>query len=620
MDFAFILLITAALLVRLFFLLQSGNIIDFDEATFALMAKRVLEGEIPLFISGHSYSGSFISFVMAPFIACLGTTPLAIKLASTVLFLIFITLNYFLMKKLFSRRVSLFANLFIAFMPAGVMDVSIRVWGGHAELWSFAAGLLLLLACYFELDQPRLSKNSRLFLIGLTVGAALWIGEIFVLFLLPYLTYFFLRFRPEPDKSLLVWLGDYFLLKNVSIPRVLKPPLFLLHLFIVFFFSAHFLSLLLGAPMPSWFEGIAHFFKAKTPFQIKSMKLIAYLMMGEAVFVFIMGRVSFLERMARIQKVGLIALGFALGHLPALLFNTLGGEGLRIFHKSGSIPFSEFFLRFKDVFLNKFPNFILGLSYLKPPGFDNGQAILSLSFLSLIIFILFSTAVAYRKSFLIFGKMPQGFKPSYLVIFYLIMALTLFGNLISALEATRYLIPCYLALTGILGVFLGEVVWNRSKTLSLFLTFLIAGFFLYTNYEYYKDIPKNRFQNYQEIIQYLEKNNVRGGVASRNISHLLTYLTGEKIVFSASSPKERYLPHEKYIDSLRHKAYVFRETDSDLKLFQTNRALFTKVTATHRVDKFIIYLAEFPQAQGQSLDVSYSEWRPKSHLHFYLNQ
>jgi hypothetical protein len=615
-----VLLLFLALLVRLPFLLQSGNLIDFDEATFGLMAKRILEGEIPLYISGHSYSGSLVSFVMTPFIFLFGTQPIAIKLAPLLFFLSFFTINYFLLERIFSRPVSLFANLFFVCLPAGIFDLSSRAWGGHVELWPFASGLLLLLCLYFDSKIPEPKKNLILGGAGFASGIALWLNPLFFLFLIPYLFYFLLHRRQFPQ-SFGAFLNEAFWVKEGRVPLWLRVLLIGVHGFIVFFLLVQLVSLFPARLQGNALEPLIRMFGTDPPFRIKELMKIALFLLGEGIFLYLFAPSGPQERRSRLERLGFAGSGFVLGNLPALAFNLLGGEGLRIFHKSGFIFFQLLSSRFHDIFLHKIPNFVLGLGTI-PPSPSASFTIADRIWFFFLASLVLATAVLYRKGPSPVSRFPEESRPSYLAIFFLIGVFTLLANLVTTLEAERYLAPLYLALAVILGVFLGDFLWKRSRVLSCLLGVLIAGHFLYTGYLYYRTIPKQRSETYHEILDYLESRNVRGGFSSRSLSHILTFLAGEKMVFSTFLQPERYLPHEEYAQALRRPAYVFeKDGEADLQ-FQEKRALVRKVTESKTFGGYVVYLTERSELSGRAGNLPDGGWpaRPGFRLRLYLNE
>ncbi|MDP3921135.1 MAG: glycosyltransferase family 39 protein [Candidatus Omnitrophota bacterium] len=583
MDIGLLILLIAAFLTRLPSVLLAGNLIDFDEATFALMAKRILEGELSVYASGHSYSGSLVSFLMAPWIALIGNNPAAIRLTSLTVFLVFVAIFYLLMKKIFDRRVAVFSSVFMVFMPIGVFDISTRVWGGHSEIWPVAALLLYLLHRFFDSPAPVARPLRHLFLIGFVAGMAVWINSLFFLFLIPSILFFALRLGSRPGRH------------SRPQPTALRFLFAGIHLFILGYVVLQFYAMI---------QGSLH---GDPPFRMKELKKIVLLLVGEAVFLSLWNAADKKERMLQIKYLACTVLGCAVGNLPALVFNLLGGEGLRIFHKSGLIPFSLLAQRLHEVFVIKIPKFILGFS--ETPMFtslETGIAEWILLFLMLALMF----AVAWHKRA----------KPGYFMLFLFIALLTVAANVFSSLEAARYLVPLYWTLTVCLGIFLGEMLWPRSKALACILAVVIAGYFLFGNVRYYQNLPKDGLSQYRAIIDGLNENQVQGGFAPRSLSLILAYLSGEELVFSVHPDRARYLPYDQYAHLLKRRAHIFQMSDSAAADFRMNEPLFAKVINIIKTRQWVAYIVDEGEEPGEPPVPPYPEWRAHSGLHIYLNE
>lgn len=617
MDWTLALLLAAAFLIRLPFFLHSTDFMDFDEATFAAMARHILEGEFPIYIWGHSYSGSLTSFVMAPFLALLGSKALAIKLTAFTFFSAFIAIHYVLLKKIFSKTASVFASTLILLMPPGLLDDSMRVWGGHAELWPFAAAVLLCLFLYFDSPGSQKRKSQLLFLTGFFSGFGLWLNHSFFVYLFPCVIFFALRLRPSRE-SFFTALVQAFWLKKTNVPLLLRRSLVAFHFILGFYFLVQFAAMGREAFQGTWAEPLIRIFATDPPLRIKEMKAILFILIGEVVFLWMASASARGERQLRMKKAGTGAAGFTLGFFPALLFNILGGEGLRIFHKSGAISLAEFPLRARDIFLEKIPHFILGMppysSLSGPPEFRLPQTLGAL----LILGLLATAVIAYRKDFAIFGSPPQFFKPSYAVLFFLLGGFTVLTNLLSTLEAPRYLAPCYLALAAVLGAFLGQILWPRSKVLALLLAGLISGHYLTADFSFYREFPRHQTELYQQFFDYLNRHQIYGGLAPRMLSHPLTFLSEEKMVFAATSPQERYLPHEQYVNQLRRKALIFEKNEAEARQFQQDPQQMEKVFDSEIIGNYVIFLVK--ETDLQNNDLRYAEQVGRRGPRLFLNQ
>jgi hypothetical protein len=607
MGFTFWLLLALALVLRAFFLPEAGHLIDLDEATFGLMAKRILEGELPIYISGHSYSGSFIAFLTAPFIALMGTHPMALKLPLLILFAFFLALNQAFLKKTATPPVAAFGTLFLAVMPRGMLDVSMRAWGGHAELWSFAAGFWLLVARFLDSNKGR-GKASLLFASGLVAGTALWLSEMFLLYMAAFLLYAAWRTCPAPRGNFSRWLANLFWLRLPSL-----PPWFryfsVMHLVIAVWLAANLLGMLGVENIP---------FATDPLFRMKELKKIALYLLGEVFLAVLLANSDGERRKDLLKKTGLVLTGFLLGHFPAILFNSMGGEGLRIFHRSGFLAGPDLTARIHDLFCRKIPSLILA----SPPPFDAGE----------IAFILLMTGIVLA-AFLAFRKQAN----CCIQPFFFLALFTVAANALSTLEAERYLAPAYLAVANILGFFLGAVLWKRTRAGACLLAFVVAAYFLRSDWQFYREIPRGRLEGFKSVLEYVKEKGLHGGRAPRSLSHILTFLAGEEVVFAAYSQEERYLPHHRYAESLSRQAYVFETDDSAHELFKNDASLAGQILEKQEIGRYIVYIVAEkqpapparadeneprpPAESGRSpqADVPYSLWKPKPHLRLYLN-
>jgi len=613
-----ILLILAAI-VRAPFVLQGINLFDFDEATFALMAQRLLEGELSLFISGHSYSGSFISFIAAPFIAIFGNTVFPIKLTTLLFFLSFIAVNYSLLKKITNKSVAVFATLLLIFMPPAIFDVSLRFWGGHAALWVFQAGVLVLLYQYF--DGPSKFFNGRLlFFIGILSGCALWMSEMVVLFLVPFALYFFLRNRKPKEDSIFSWVLKFFKLSYFRLPKNIRLIFQCWHWFLLFFIFIHLFSLVIANSSLveiAWLKKTLKIFGAIPPFQMKTMFKVVFAFSLSTIALYVLHAKPF-SKLLIAGNLGPLLGGLLAGYFPALLFNVAGGEGLRIFQKSGILGPEALWSRASLIFTQKIPQFIFGFGDTYYSPVTDLQQIGAWCFLSITVIGLVVVIFKLRKDWMVlFQPTKYKLKPSYICIFFFVIILTLIANLGSTLEAARYLAPIYLSIAVILGFFFGKILWQNQKWLSIVLLLTISLHSGFSTYQYYKAIPLQRGPSYVSLIDYLQKNDIQGGHASRTVSHILTYLSGEDIVLSTYLQKERYLPHEEYTRDLNNKAYVFETDDSTAEFFRNNPDMFPKVTNQKEFGRYVAYLV---QEKPTEIDKSYEPREHKFPISLYLNE
>jgi 4-amino-4-deoxy-L-arabinose transferase-like glycosyltransferase len=166
---ALILLLGAAL--RLWMLAHDVPVVDSDEGAFGLMALHLRHGDWSVFLWGQFYMGTFETFLIAPFVAILGPSPVALRLAPMLLGLAFMLTTYLLASRIYSPRVGLASAALLAIGSPFFVVLSVRAYGGYVETLVFG-NLLLLLALAGE--SPRGRRLVVAALMGLVAGVALW--------------------------------------------------------------------------------------------------------------------------------------------------------------------------------------------------------------------------------------------------------------------------------------------------------------------------------------------------------------------------------------------------------------------------------------------------------------
>lgn len=166
---ALLLLLGAAL--RLWMLAHGVPTLDSDEATFGLMALHVPSGDWSAFMWGQPYMGSLEAFYIAPFVALLGPSTLALRLGPMLLSLLFIATASLMASRLYSRPVALATAVLLAVGSPFYLVLSERAYGGYVETLVFG-NVLLLLALFG--GSTRAGSARALALIGLIAGLALW--------------------------------------------------------------------------------------------------------------------------------------------------------------------------------------------------------------------------------------------------------------------------------------------------------------------------------------------------------------------------------------------------------------------------------------------------------------
>jgi len=107
--------------VRLPFLVRGEQFFDSDEAVEGLMARHVWQGEWPVFLWGQGYKGVPEVYLTSALLRVAEPTPLLLKLATAIVFAVFVALQFLLVERLSSRRIAwATAALTIVSTPAAV--------------------------------------------------------------------------------------------------------------------------------------------------------------------------------------------------------------------------------------------------------------------------------------------------------------------------------------------------------------------------------------------------------------------------------------------------------------------------------------------------------------------
>jgi Dolichyl-phosphate-mannose-protein mannosyltransferase len=176
------LAITVGVVLRLWLALGPLGRPDSDEAVVGLMALRLLHhGQLGAFYWGQSYGGSLEAVLVAPFLALLGTTTLALKLPSILLGLASSWLIWRISRHFFTPPVAAGAALLSLFWPIAL------VWFGTKERGFYpltaALGLATVLLAVDIDEQPR--RAWLWFGMGVATGVGWWMSPDMAYYALP---------------------------------------------------------------------------------------------------------------------------------------------------------------------------------------------------------------------------------------------------------------------------------------------------------------------------------------------------------------------------------------------------------------------------------------------------
>ncbi len=578
-----VLLLTLSLIPRLFLLSQKGfEIFNADHAVFGLMAKHILEGKWMVYYYGQGYMGSLEAFMGAFIDLIRGMDLYSVQLAPLAFYLLFLIVNFHLLKKLFGVEVSLIANLLLALSPPGLTLLSVTALGGYPETLFFGSLILLGFVLYSE------SKNSWvLFSAGLASGIGFWVNNLIVMYLVPIGLFCFLRSKFWKKISVEWNWRRIFLLEGVNVPLFIRIAASLIHFGVFLFMVWNAVSFFTG---PEISLGGLKVPMASPPFLIKKIKQMV-VTLGIDLIVLSLWALGPKKIGKKLKPSFPWIMGFLLGGSPAFLYTIIGGEGYRVIHGSGIVFAKELPAQFNLVIWQGLVEGIWGVPvhFLGQGGMRAALAwVVLLLSLGLFIYYCFS----YKKEW---GNLLR-LRPcsySYPIFPFLLTIIVLDICLLSNLQAGRYLMPLYFSFAVIFALALSGLKRKIGKICWLMLLFLLAhqG---YANFEFIQQIPhRDKIkQGHEAMLQLLETKGIRGAYAHYTTSYVLTFQAKEKIIVAPYRSPDRYPVYTKSVDQLDRVAYIFQEDDFFIVPFQKaldqNKVSYEKIS----VEPFWVFIID----------------------------
>ncbi len=164
-----------------------------DEAIVGLMARHILQGELPIFFYGQSYMGSLDAFLVAAGFLLLGEAVWVIRLVQLILFAGLLITTAWLGRVAFGNwRAGLLAAALLAIPTTNVSFYTTVSLGGYGEA-VLIGNLLLILA----IRQSRQASNTGWMLTGLLAGFGLWANGLTLVYSLPAFLFMLSHRRAE---------------------------------------------------------------------------------------------------------------------------------------------------------------------------------------------------------------------------------------------------------------------------------------------------------------------------------------------------------------------------------------------------------------------------------------
>ncbi len=173
--------LTAALALRLYFIVTPHGVIDADEAIVGLMARHILRGEFPIFYYGQTYMGSLEANLAALAFALGGASPLVLKLSGLAQALVLVGLTAELGRRTLGAGLGLVAGLFVALPPMFLTVWTLKTRGGFVA--TLVLGTVILLLAHRAVEASGRRRARAVLILGLTAGLGWWTCQLIVSYL-----------------------------------------------------------------------------------------------------------------------------------------------------------------------------------------------------------------------------------------------------------------------------------------------------------------------------------------------------------------------------------------------------------------------------------------------------
>jgi 4-amino-4-deoxy-L-arabinose transferase-like glycosyltransferase len=512
-----------AIAARLPFLLTGKIPFDSDEAVEGLMARHVLEGELPAFFWGQAFKGVPEVYVSAAAFALFGSNVTVLKSVTLGLFALYVALNFVLLDRLTNRWVATCASLLLIFAPPALVFWSLDASAEYIVI--MLLGTMLLLLC-LRLAAPdraegreQRAEKRRLLAIGLVVGLALWVHQLFVVYLIPLV----LIRGMQSDR----W-------KRRDIGRLNRIALALGAIAVVYFllgiiafvsggFSWEFASVAISATAP------------------QKMARIAIGVLVLAALVQVISATSRAQVRGALRRYWPTAAGFLVGYAPVLIYS--------IFVEPARSParvanLHQLMSASPDIFGNIVP--ILA-GFKVPPTTDR----LPLPVVAALPGAAALAAYVWSSR----RRLLTDFFALFVVFFPLLF---LGSGAYLDTQSYRYFIPWYAGLSiawamGSLGVaqMVRHMVRLKPDTTYYLASTIVAAIIAVHAWQqaaWYQKLQPDT-QSFGTI-ECLKRNGIRGGYAEYWTAYKLTFITQEEIVIAPTDGIDRYPRHTEYVRSL----------------------------------------------------------------------
>ncbi len=510
--FLFALLTVAA---RLPFLATGKIAFDSDEAVEGLMARHVLEGELPAFLWGQAFKGVPEVYAAAGAFAIFGSSVTVLKSVTLAFFALFVALNFLLLDRMLDRWMAAAACLLLIACPPALVFWSLDASAEFVLVMLLGTAFLLLL---LRADDSQLTAHD--WPIGVVTGLGLWVHQLFWIYLIPAIVILVLRSE--------WWQRRDFGVAPLAAKILAAVAVLYGVLAIVAFLTGGF-DVHLGA----WQLGV------RAP---QKMLRIGFALAGLAALAHAVANVPRDRWLAGARRYRRVAAGFAVGYSPVILYTLLvepARSPMRVSNAWQLIHATP------DILGNIIP-ILAGFKIATTERLDIPVAAAAIIFAALMMYI--ESIHGRLMEFVRLRPRAPSVSTDFFPLFFVFVPLLfVIGGVYLDTQSYRYLVPYYAGLAVALASGSLTLAKGDRRIASVFVGMMIVVFALQQFVWFGKLAPD---VDSARVVDCLRREGKIGGYADYWTSYKLTFLSGEDIIVAPNTGVDRYPAYTRFVRAL----------------------------------------------------------------------
>ena len=186
------IVIVVFLLIRIAALFASQQYVDGDRALTGIVAKHIMEKGIrPFYFYGEHYAGSqtIVAYIASLFFMLFGISSFSLHLTDIFLALIFVAVTYYVVRKIFNKRIALITSFLLA-IPIPVFLISDVRYGSNSVALVFNT---LFVYTFYQIFFNNQKTTKNFVFLGIIAGISYYIGEYILILLFVFLLFWYFQ-------------------------------------------------------------------------------------------------------------------------------------------------------------------------------------------------------------------------------------------------------------------------------------------------------------------------------------------------------------------------------------------------------------------------------------------